>query len=261
MENCLESPEVIEFSLAKKIKIPIVMDIMGTDENDIILDVGSGGGYFTKILAERSRLVIGLDMSSTNAISAKRSVDRKNVFFVVGDATQLPFKNNVFGKILAAEIIEHIEDDLEFVKECERILKPGGSVVITAPCTNPTIPIDWLRRMSGVDLKSDFGHVRSGYTKGEIENLLNRIDLKIITFEYFSQIFTELIKIVTYFGRTLYSGGNNWTDGKDQLNLVHTKTFKLYKFLFPLLNHFSKLDNLMYKCRGYHFVIKASKLY
>lgn len=259
MDNCVEFPEAIEYSLLKKIRLPIIVDLIEPEKNDIILDVGSGGGYFTKVLAKKSKLVVSLDMSPINSRNAKQSISDKNIYFVLGDATHSPFKNDVFDKILATEIIEHIENDRLFIKECERILKNMGSIVITTPCTNPSFSLDWLRKISGINIKEDFGHVRGGYTRQIFEELLNDTNLKIIKVSYFSQFFAELNMIITYMGRTVHSGNENWTSGKTQLKLIETKSFKIYKCFFPLLYEISKLDKLLYMFKGHHIVIKASK--
>ncbi len=260
MENCLELPEAIEYSLLKKVRLPIILNLLMARDTDVILDVGSGGGYFTKILAEKSNFVIGLDKSFINAKNAKRSMNNEKASdFVVGDATRLPFKKKVLDKILATEIIEHIENDTLFIEECERTLKDKGSILITAPCTNPTFSLNWLTRLSGVNIETDFGHVRKGYARKEMETLLSSKNLRIIKVGYFSQFFSELSMILTYIGRTAHSGGNKWTDGKTQSNLIVTKTFKLYKFIFPILFQFSKLDKLLDNFKGHHIIIKASK--
>jgi SAM-dependent methyltransferase len=45
----------------------------------------------------------------------------------------LPFKDNSFDNVLAGEIIEHLDNPLGFVKECYRILKPKGKLILTTP--------------------------------------------------------------------------------------------------------------------------------
>ena len=46
---------------------------------------------------------------------------------------KLPYKDNSFDVIFSGELIEHTFDDLEFLKECKRILKPKGLIIITTP--------------------------------------------------------------------------------------------------------------------------------
>lgn len=261
MENCLEFPGAIQYSLLKKIRLPIIMDFMKPENNDMILDLGSGGGYFSKILAKKTKSVISFDISPTNARNAKQSIDDNNISFVIGDAAYLPFKKGVFDKILATEIIEHIENDNLFIKECDRVLKNVGHIVITTPCTNPAFPLDWLRRLSGVNIEEDFGHVRGGYTKQELEKLMNEQNLIMTRVGYFSQFFTQLCTIIIYFGKKFKSGRKNWTHGDTQKDFAGTKSFKLYKLVFPIFYQFSNLDKLLYKFKGHHIIIKISKFY
>jgi ubiquinone/menaquinone biosynthesis C-methylase UbiE len=54
-----------------------------------------------------------------------------NVKFLLGDARSLPFSDNSFDGIVAMEIIEHLEDDVSFLRECLRVLKHGGTLLLT----------------------------------------------------------------------------------------------------------------------------------
>ncbi len=52
---------------------------------------------------------------------------------VVGDALALPFEEAHFNCILASECMEHLANPFLFVRELARILKPGGTVILTVP--------------------------------------------------------------------------------------------------------------------------------
>jgi SAM-dependent methyltransferase len=52
---------------------------------------------------------------------------------IVNKSNIIPFKNNSFDAVLLEYVIEHLENYHEILKETVRILKPGGSVLITAP--------------------------------------------------------------------------------------------------------------------------------
>jgi SAM-dependent methyltransferase len=89
-----------------------------------ILDIGCNGGLFHKLLIEKGGdEVIGLD------------IEIKNYWenMVRGDAHFLPFKEEIFDSIFAGEIIEHLIDPVKFLKECEKVLKTGGILIITTP--------------------------------------------------------------------------------------------------------------------------------
>jgi ubiquinone/menaquinone biosynthesis C-methylase UbiE len=54
-----------------------------------------------------------------------------------GDATRLPFRDDTFDRIIAAEVLEHIPDDEAAMAELCRVLKPGGTIAITVPAWLP----------------------------------------------------------------------------------------------------------------------------
>ena len=52
---------------------------------------------------------------------------------VNGDATQLPFADESFDKVIAAEVMEHVPDDVGALRELTRVLRPGGVLAVTVP--------------------------------------------------------------------------------------------------------------------------------
>lgn len=99
-----------------------------------VLDVGCGLGASTFLLRERldngadslrGRLV-GLDITAQHirAALARRKDDRPE--FMVGSATELPFENDSFDRVLALECAFHFPDRRKFFAEALRVLRPGG---------------------------------------------------------------------------------------------------------------------------------------
>lgn len=95
----------------------------------IVLDLGCGtGGSFA--LLRKWGEVIGLDVSLVALnFSRKRGMKR----LVLGDAQILPFSNNKFDLIAVLDVLEHLDNDFQSLKEIWRVLKPGGAVVFTVP--------------------------------------------------------------------------------------------------------------------------------
>ena len=52
---------------------------------------------------------------------------------VAADATALPYADSSFDRIIAAEVLEHIDDDTAAVAELARVLRPGGTIAVTVP--------------------------------------------------------------------------------------------------------------------------------
>jgi SAM-dependent methyltransferase len=94
-----------------------------------ILDLGCGTGAFDIELGEYGE-PIGADMSRL-ALDFART--RGKFGLVQADGSALPFKNTSFDAAIGLDVFEHIEDDLAAMKECARILRPGGVLVLTVP--------------------------------------------------------------------------------------------------------------------------------
>lgn len=92
------------------------------------LDVGCGTGYNTEKIRKKTSRILGLDVK--NLVKNKY----KNSFkFVLGDARKMSFAANSFDLITCWDVIEHIKEDDQLLKEIYRVLKPGGIVFLSTP--------------------------------------------------------------------------------------------------------------------------------
>lgn len=95
--------------------------------NDLkIADIGCGAGFLTNYLASRYGEVHGLDASESSLEVARSKDTTQKVHYVTGDAYQLPFEDSSMDVVCAMDFLEHVERPEDVVKECARILKPGG---------------------------------------------------------------------------------------------------------------------------------------
>ena len=79
-----------------------------------VLNFGSG----SRFLGER---VVNLDIEDSAYVH------------VVNKSEKIPFKDNSFDAVLLEYVLEHVEDYLGLLKDVVRVLKPGGSILITVP--------------------------------------------------------------------------------------------------------------------------------
>jgi len=93
-----------------------------------ILIVGCGSG---KDLSITTRKIVGIDISSIAIEKVKRQ--RPQNTYLVADACDLPFSNNLFDCAVCSEVIEHVTDSDKLVFELQRVLREKGTLVITAP--------------------------------------------------------------------------------------------------------------------------------
>ena len=104
-------------------------------KNARILDVGSGPGFITLILAQKepTASVIGVDYSKGQVEAANRLRARKqvqNCSFRLGDAMALPFEDSSFDIVMSSASIKHWPDAVRGLKEIHRVLVPGGLAFI-----------------------------------------------------------------------------------------------------------------------------------
>ena len=110
-----------------------IKKMLVASDGDIILDVGCGSGVQLRALeVAKPTLLIGTDVNRNALVYAKN----KNIpqsEFIIADAQNLPFKPETVNKIICAEIIEHLNEPELMIAETQRVLKNGGSIVITTP--------------------------------------------------------------------------------------------------------------------------------
>lgn len=169
-----------------------ILDRLGIASNDRILDVGCGSGIYLTLMAERSKNVVGVELS-------KEGIERSQVIFdemglkdrihiLRGDAMNLPFQGGSFDVVLCTEVLEHLPDPSKGALEIQRVLKKGGMALISMP---NLISIFWLfnrinaeaGRISGVTTDID-PHMKYPFWK--IEGILRKagFDVKAVRGTY-----------------------------------------------------------------------------
>jgi 2-polyprenyl-6-hydroxyphenyl methylase/3-demethylubiquinone-9 3-methyltransferase len=103
-----------------------------------VLDVGCGGGILTERIAREMQErgiageVIGVDMSKNSvqvATEHAKKAGLNNIKYIVGSAYQLPVEDNSFDIVVSTDVLEHLHDLQQAVKEIKRVLKPDGLFV------------------------------------------------------------------------------------------------------------------------------------
>lgn len=98
-----------------------------------VLDIASGSGYGTKIIAQSAKKVIGIDYSEQAIKYAKTHYKGSNISYKVGDAHSLPLEDNSVDVVVSFETIEHLKDPEKFTREVIRVLKKNGLFVVSTP--------------------------------------------------------------------------------------------------------------------------------
>ncbi|KAH7923911.1 UbiE family methyltransferase [Leucogyrophana mollusca] len=100
-----------------------------------VLDMGCGPGTITADLAALvfKGHVIGIDSSSevverATSMAAERGV--KNVEFIVGDIHKLDYPDATFDVVHAHQVLQHVGDPVQVLREMHRVTKPGGVIAV-----------------------------------------------------------------------------------------------------------------------------------
>lgn len=137
-----------------------------------IADIGCGVGRHYNTLSKYGE-VLCID-NNKNAVSACKKRGIKDV--ILADALNTKIKSESVDVACALDIIEHIENDLDFLNELYRILKPGGKLILTFPAFDFLWSVD-----------DDMAHHKRRYTKKSFKILVNKTEFKInkLSYRYF----------------------------------------------------------------------------
>jgi GT2 family glycosyltransferase/2-polyprenyl-3-methyl-5-hydroxy-6-metoxy-1,4-benzoquinol methylase len=100
-----------------------------------VLDIGSGEGYGSHLLATFAESVIGVDSSveAVEGATLRYGAQCANLRYLQGSATVLPLATNSVDLVVAFEILEHIADHQGMLAEVRRVLRPGGVFLVSTP--------------------------------------------------------------------------------------------------------------------------------
>lgn len=105
-------------------KIDETMDLRGKS----VLDLGCGNGCYTAELARRAEFVCGVDLQIEHLSAFRRPIPR-----VQAAGENLPFASESFDVVTMIEVLEHTRSDEQVLKECFRVLRPEGFLIVFAP--------------------------------------------------------------------------------------------------------------------------------
>jgi SAM-dependent methyltransferase len=127
-----------------------------------VMDIGGGSGLLITALSEIAEQSVILDIESCELHDIGRN-NPKVCGLCANVEIGLPFKNDYFDVIIASELLEHLNHPRSFFSECHRVLKKGGTLIITTPNSDnltyklfhrlPASISHPLARKAGVDLK------------------------------------------------------------------------------------------------------------
>jgi SAM-dependent methyltransferase len=195
-----------------------------------VLDAGCGPGNMLDRLSSRGT-VTGSDLSLP-ALSFCRSRGYQRLMLSRLDA--LPLKEQDFDLVTAIDVLEHIPDDAAGLREIHRVLRPGGTVVLTVPA----FQVLWG------DHDDIYGHYRR-YRVSQVAALMAATGFEVIKLSYFQPLFFLPLLLFRRWKKLTRGGSNRPIEQRDDfvaigpgLNRLLTRVlaaekYVLRRFAFP----------------------------
>jgi SAM-dependent methyltransferase len=162
----------IEGDICFRRRCETIVEFLNAQPGERILDCGCGYGFTLRVLSALTEArLIGLDFANERIQDARTKLPADKTTFVQGSAMELPFAGDSFDKAVCSEVLEHLPDDRAALNELFRIIKPGGTLVVTVPAAR--YPLGWdpinyaLERTTGRHIGGErtfsgiwYGHLR-----------------------------------------------------------------------------------------------------
>jgi len=157
---------------------------LGVNRGERLLDLGCGGGRHAFAAFRLGARVVALDAQAEEIAKVRNTIGAmveaaevpsdEEAGVVQADALRLPFLDSSFDRIIASEVLEHIDEDRTAMSELARVLRPGGTIAVTVPRFGPEA-VNWALSREYHDVEG--GHVRI-YRRSTLVDRLRRAGLK-----------------------------------------------------------------------------------
>lgn len=96
-----------------------------------VLEAGCGEGYGADLIAATARTVTAVDYDAATVAHVRARYPRVGV--LAANLASLPMPDSALDVVVNFQVIEHLWDQPQFITECLRVLRPGGSLLISTP--------------------------------------------------------------------------------------------------------------------------------
>jgi len=163
---------------------------LGLRPGERLLDLGCGGGRHAFAAARLGARVVALDAGAEEvdqvravlaAMAEAGELDGGGEATALrGDARALPFADASFDRVIAAEILEHVPEDMAALGELSRVLRPGGMIAVTVPRFGPEL-VNWALSTEYHDVPG--GHIRI-YRRSTLQQRLRASGLRLAGYHH-----------------------------------------------------------------------------
>jgi len=192
-------------------KLAKYLDDKYLHHNSLIVDLGCGDGTYVRGFAKLGNVTYGLDLNNTDY-----PIDLAKDKF--------PYKDGMFDVVFTKSTIEHLDNPWHFLKECNRILRPGGKLLVLTPSWEYNYK--WFY--------DDPTHVRPFHRKG-LQDALKLADFSVVNVKYFYHLPCTwdnpfMTRLVSWFAR-LVPDSWRWADKEETRHRVFIRFSKEVQLL------------------------------
>jgi SAM-dependent methyltransferase len=211
------------FVTRKKIVLDTIDRHLNKNASIKVLDIGCGSGLMLNALEEIGQ-TFGMDMSDEAISFSKEIFSGKVEKGFLPD--QVPYEENFFHLIIALDVIEHIEQDVESLKAIRSRLVSNGKAVITVPA--------YMFLWSKFD---ELNEHKRRYTLTELNAKLEQAGFTVEKISYYNTLLFPVVFVVRMLNNIMKRDGASDIDMPSlPINYILEKIFGIEKYLLRLVN-------------------------
>lgn len=174
-----------------------------TNKNIEILDVGCGFGETMKLFFDQGYKVSGLDPSS-EAVQKSRTLLPSCEIKLVFEDIEWEHEDNSFDVVIILDVLEHVSSEQFVAEQIERVLKPGGLLIVTVPYKGLSAVLD-PANISHSLLKK--GQLHKHFTLEELQGLFSQQVYDFVSIEKRGIGLSQIARIFSYPFRKAFGEG------------------------------------------------------
>lgn len=241
------------------------MDLLGetTGRDCLLVTCGDNNGALNWHFRQHGGEWTWADVSGENNDQISRLLNEP-VYTFREDDFAVPDEN--FDCVVSIDVLEHLREEQPFLSELRRVLRPGGTAVVTVPNGDERLLANKIKWRLGMSPEV-YGHTRAGYTLSELSHALEKAGLEPKETGGYSRFVTEMVELAINFGyvRVLTKRQGGASPGhiapvsSDELK-THGLAYRVYSLFFPLVRAISLLDRLLPPRTNNAVIVSARKV-
>ncbi len=150
------------------------------------LDAGCGTGVISRLIASKGSQVLAVDASENMLEIAKessREFGDKIKYTPIDSVESLPYRDDEYDGIVCSSVLEYLKDPQQCLTEFHRVIKPGGTLIISVPNSRSIVrKLHGFRfhvsKMFGTSKSAFYGLSVNSYTRGSLNTVLKTLDFE-----------------------------------------------------------------------------------